>query len=60
RNFRGTHQIAAYREGERAERRELILHEAASRLGINKMTVIRLIRDGIHCPAERSVLAHPM
>jgi excisionase family DNA binding protein len=36
-----------YREGERAERRELILHEAASHLGINKMTVIRLIRDGI-------------
>jgi DNA invertase Pin-like site-specific DNA recombinase len=47
RNFRGTHQIAVYREGERAERRELILHEAASRLAINKMTVIRLIRDGI-------------
>ena len=47
RNFRGTHQIAVYREGERAERRELILHEAASRLGINRMTVIRLIRDGI-------------
>ena len=47
RNFRGTHQISVYREGERAERRELILHEAASRLGINKMTVIRLIRDGI-------------
>jgi excisionase family DNA binding protein len=47
RNFRSAHQIAVYREGERAERRELILHEAASRLGINKMTVIRLIRDGI-------------
>lgn len=47
RNFRGTHQIAVYREGERAERHELILHEAAARLGINKMTVIRLIRDGI-------------
>lgn len=47
RNFRGTHQIAIYREGERAERRELILHEGATRLGINKTTVIRLIRDGI-------------
>ena len=47
RNFRGAHQIAVYREGERAQRHELILHEAASRLGINKMTVIRLIRDGI-------------
>ena len=42
RNFRGAHQIAVYREGERAQRHELILHEAASRLGINKMTVIRL------------------
>jgi excisionase family DNA binding protein len=47
RNFRGTHQIAVYREGERAQRRELILHEAASRLGVSKMTVIRLIRHGI-------------
>ena len=35
RNFRGTHQIAVYREGEQAERCEVILHEAASRLGIN-------------------------
>jgi excisionase family DNA binding protein len=47
RNFRGAHQIAVYCAGERAQRHELILHEAASRLGINKMTVIRLIRDGI-------------
>lgn len=47
RNFRGTHQIAVYREGERADRHELILQEAASRLGVNKMTVIRLIRDGL-------------
>jgi excisionase family DNA binding protein len=45
RNFRCEHRIAIYREGERAERRELILHEAASRLGVSKMTVIRLIRD---------------
>jgi excisionase family DNA binding protein len=47
RNFRGTHRIAAYREGEREQRHELILHEAASRLGVSRMTVIRLIRDGI-------------
>ena len=47
RNFRSAHRIAVYCEGERAQRHELILHEAASRLGINKMTVIRLIRDGI-------------
>ena len=36
RNFRGAHQIPVYREGERAERHELILTEAASRLGISK------------------------
>jgi excisionase family DNA binding protein len=49
RNFRSVHQIAVYREGERAERLELIiiLHEAASRLGVSKMTVVRLIRDGL-------------
>ena len=46
-NFRGAHQIAVYREGERAERHELILHEAASRLGVSRMTVVRLIRDGV-------------
>jgi excisionase family DNA binding protein len=47
RNFRGAHQIAVYREGEREQRHELVLREAASRLGVSSMTVIRLIRDGI-------------
>jgi hypothetical protein len=46
-NFRAAHQIAIYREGERTERGELILHEAASRLGVRKMTVVRLIQDGL-------------
>jgi excisionase family DNA binding protein len=58
RNFRGAHQIAVYREGERAERHELILHEAASRLGVNKMTVIRLIRDGL-LPARQVCAGAP-
>jgi excisionase family DNA binding protein len=58
RNFRGAHQIAVYREDERAERHELILHEAASRLGINKMTVIRLIRDGL-LPARQVCAGAP-
>ena len=35
-----------YRAGERAERGELILHEAATHLGVSKMTVIRLIKAG--------------
>src|SRR6202008_2818635 len=43
RNFRCEHQIAIYREGERAVRREVILHEAASRLGVSKMTIVRLL-----------------
>ena len=47
RNFRGVHQIAVYRDGERTQRQELILHEAASRLGVHRMTVVRLIRDGL-------------
>jgi excisionase family DNA binding protein len=58
RNFRSVHQIAVYREGERAERHELILHEAASRLGVSKMTVVRLIRDGL-LPARQVCAGAP-
>jgi excisionase family DNA binding protein len=46
RNFRAERGIAIYRAGERAERGELILHEAATHLGVSKMTVIRLIKAG--------------
>ena len=58
RNFRSVHQIAVYREGERAERHELILYEAASRLGVSKMTVVRLIRDGL-LPARQACVGAP-
>lgn len=58
RNFRGTHRIAGYQEGERAARHELILHEAARRLGISKMTVVRLIRDGV-LPARQVCVGAP-
>src|SRR5689334_22179452 len=58
RNFRSVHQIAVYREGERAERHELILHEAASRLGVSKMTVVRLIRDRL-LPARQICVGAP-
>ena len=58
RNFRCEHQIAIYREGERTERRELILHEAASRLSVSKMTVVRLIRDGL-LPARQICVGAP-
>jgi hypothetical protein len=36
RNFRCEQQIAIYRDGERTERRELILHQAASRRGVTR------------------------
>jgi len=58
RNFRGVHQIPAYREGERAERHEVVLGEAASRLGVSKMTVVRLIRDGL-LPAKQVCAGAP-
>jgi excisionase family DNA binding protein len=58
RNFRCEHQIAIYREGERAERHELILHEAASRLSVSKMTIVRLIRDGL-LPASQVCVGAP-
>jgi excisionase family DNA binding protein len=52
------HQITVYRDGERAQRHELILHEAASRLGVHKMTVVRLIRDGL-LPARQACVGAP-
>ena len=58
RNFRGVHQIAVYRDGERTQRQELILHEAASRLGVHKMTVVRLIRNGL-LPARQACVGAP-
>ncbi|MGY3619386.1 recombinase family protein [Bradyrhizobium sp. USDA 10063] len=56
--FRNDHNIAVYREGERAERGELVLHGAASRLGVSKMTVVRLIKDGV-LPAKQSCVGAP-
>lgn len=58
RAFRNDHEIAMYREGERAERGELILHEAANHLGISKMTAVRLIKDGL-LPAKQTCSGAP-
>ena len=46
RAFRNKHEIVVHREGERAERGELTLLEAASALGTCQMTVLRMIRNG--------------
>jgi excisionase family DNA binding protein len=58
RTFRNDHDVAVYREGERAERGEVILHEAANRLGISKMTAVRLIKDGL-LPAKQTCIGAP-
>jgi excisionase family DNA binding protein len=58
RGFRRDHQIAVHREGERAERGEVVLHEAATRLGVSKMTVVRLIKDGL-LPAKQACIGAP-
>ena len=46
RSFRSSHGIAVHRPGEMVERGELRLNEAAERLGVSKMTVLRLIGSG--------------
>lgn len=46
RGFRSHHQVPVYRPGEMSERGELTLEEASQRLGVSKMTVLRLIKHG--------------
>ena len=46
RTYRSQHGVPAYRPGEMAERGELTLKEAAGRLGVSTMSVLRLISDG--------------
>jgi excisionase family DNA binding protein len=58
RNFRAERGIAIYREGERGERGELTLHEAATQLDVSKMTVIRLIKANV-LPAKQSCAGAP-
>jgi hypothetical protein len=46
RGFRKHHEIATYRDGERAERGEITLDAAAEIIGVCKMTALRMIRRG--------------
>ncbi len=46
RGFRKHHDIAVYRDGEWAERREITLDAAAQTIGVHKMTALRMIRRG--------------
>jgi predicted ArsR family transcriptional regulator len=52
-SLRKDHNIAVYREGERAERGEVTLDEAAEALAISQATVRRLIAEGA-LPARTS------
>jgi excisionase family DNA binding protein len=56
--FRNDHHIPIYRNGERAERGELVLQEAADRFNVSKMTIIRLIKDGL-LPAKQTCVGAP-
>jgi excisionase family DNA binding protein len=51
-SFRSSHGIAVYRDGERVERGEITLKEAADLLKISPMSVHRLIQAGM-LPAEQ-------
>ena len=60
-SLRGHHDIAVYREGERAERGEATLDEAAEALGVSPATVRRLIGEGAlpasqHCKGASWVI----
>jgi len=46
RGFRNHHDIAVYRDGERAERGEVTLDAAAELIGVCKMTALRMVRRG--------------
>ena len=47
RGLRNRLGISVYREGERAEREELTLNEAAAGLNVSAMTILRMIRNGV-------------
>ena len=56
--LRNIHDIAVYREGERAERGEVTLDEAAEALAVSQATVRRLIVEGA-LPANQSCKGAP-
>ena len=57
-SFRSARGIAVYREGERQERGELILSEAAEQLAVDRVVIRRLIRSGI-LPARQACKGAP-
>jgi len=45
-SLRYNHKIAPYREGERAERSEVTLDEAAALLSVSSSTIVRMLQQG--------------
>jgi DNA invertase Pin-like site-specific DNA recombinase len=45
--WRSDHHVKVYRDGERAQRGELLVQEVAVRLGVTKTNAIRMIKSGI-------------
>jgi excisionase family DNA binding protein len=58
RAFRCDHHIPVYKDGERVERSELTLEQAAERLGTSRMTVLRMISAGT-LPASQACKGAP-
>ncbi len=57
-SLRHQHDIAVYRDGERTERGEVTLDEAAATLGVSQSTIRRLIAEGA-LPAEQHCKGAP-
>lgn len=57
-SLRRQYDIAIYRDGERAERGEVTLHEAATALALSQSTIRRLIAEGV-LPAEQHCKGAP-
>ena len=58
RGLRNTHGIAVYREGERAERGEVTLDEAAEILKVSRATAYRMVTNGV-IPAQQLCAGAP-
>jgi excisionase family DNA binding protein len=58
RGLRNTHGIAVYREGERAERGEVTLDEAAEILQVSRATAYRMVTNGV-IPAQQLCAGAP-
>src|SRR5262249_25046546 len=57
-SLRNHQKIAPYREGERAERGEITIEEAAAELAVSPSTIFRMINDGVCRPSISAKVRH--